>query len=117
VGYVNTKRPVASQKHHGCKDFHRWIADRDTLATIATAAAQQEPTDNRNIVTPADGRPASAAVGGWSNDRFIMRNAADANVEETTECQSRYEQSAFPESVQALDGASLLDPGRTADRR
>ena len=68
---------------------------------MPAAAAKHEPTDQGDVVAPANGSAASRTMGCGSDNRFVARNAADANIQETAEGQSGKEQRGFQKLVQS----------------
>ena len=93
------------------------MAHRDADRTMATAAAQCEPTNQRNVIEPANGSVAVLTVGGRSNDRQVARNATDTDIQEAAECQSGEEQHGLKQSIQSVQGKSLSNSVENATER
>jgi len=55
------------------------------LATVAAAAAEDDPAEDRDVVECADGRAAAGTARAWEDDGFVAGQAGDADVEEAAE--------------------------------
>ena len=62
-----------------------WVAPADRCITVAAAAPQQQPTQHREIVMPADGMAAFGAVAAGKDHRFLAGQAPGHHVGEAAD--------------------------------
>ena len=61
------------------------VHGRDGEAAVAAFAAEEEPTEDGNVVVGLDGGFAARAAGSWADDGESFGDARDANVEEAAD--------------------------------
>ena len=70
--------------------FDQGITPGDFLMAITTAALEVDPTQDGDVVLPADRRTAVGALGARVDDGLMPREARDADVEETSKEQAEH---------------------------
>jgi len=66
-------------------ELDQGIAQADPVAAGAAAAAEENPTKERNVFPPRQDVFAVAAVGAGRDDAFALRKAREEDVEEAAE--------------------------------
>lgn len=67
------------------EDFDDGVHGRDREAAVAAFAAEEEPTEDGNVVVGLDGSFAARTAGGGADDGESFGDARDANVEEAAD--------------------------------
>ncbi len=83
-----SERKQAKQEERCRCEFDKRITQRDSDTAIAASSLQQNPAQDRYVVPTANLREAMRAAGAGHDDGFVLRQAADADVQEAAESQS-----------------------------
>ena len=75
-------------EEHGREQLHERVARGDRRSAVPAAATQQQPRDDRNVVTIGDPRVARRAMRRWLDDRLLARHPPDHDVQERTDDES-----------------------------
>jgi hypothetical protein len=87
----------------GCNYFNKRITPRDADVAVPTFSAQQEITDDGDVIKKAYRVTASGAAGGWGHNGNAFRNTAYANIQETPDCRtSQYNKTLNPQNPQGI---------------
>src|ERR1700758_4655216 len=86
-----TKTPVAGYKKHPGNEFDGRIHGGNRCVAIAAFAAQQDPTEHRNIVVCLDCGTALWTTRSGQHNRDTCRNPRDADVQKAANQESEQE--------------------------
>jgi len=84
-GKRDTKGAVGKDEVGAGEELDDGVHRRDGEVALATFTAQEEPTEDGNVVVGLDGSFAARAAGGGADDGESFGDARDANVEEAAD--------------------------------
>ena len=82
-------RQPADSKPKCRGELYQRVAPRDSRLAIAATGAEVDPTEQRDIVVPADHVPAARAVRAGFDDIFVIRQSADAHIQKAAESKAK----------------------------
>ena len=100
-GEREPEMPIAGQEQKAGEEFDHHVTGSDFFFAVATTPAQDQPTEDGDIVIKVDGLLAMGARRSWPDHGEAAGQAVNAHVQEAAEKQSEDEESGCDERIQS----------------